>query len=233
MRRPGQKTFEKVPSARTRPLPVHGLERRDRRPLEAELAVGVVLDDPDVVLLDDLHELAAALERPGAPRRVLEVRDDVDRLRVRVGAQRLFEGGGVHPVVVGRHLDPARADDVPGGDRAEVGRALAEDDVPLVEEELARQVEALLRAGRDEDLVGGDVRVPGRSSSARRSSGEAAGGPRSSSTGGPASRPPRRPSASPRRASSPGRARAPGVLRRRRSPRAAGSPSGSRGSRTP
>ena len=128
-------------------------QRRGRRPLEAELAVRVVLDHHEPVAGRDVEQGAAPLQAPGAPGRVLEVGHDVDELRpARAGAA--LELLGDHALVVGGDLDEARLVGLEGVDGADVGGALAQHLVALVEEELAGQVEALLRAGGDDDLRG-------------------------------------------------------------------------------
>ena len=106
----------------------------------------------------DLHERLPPGERPGAAGRVLEVGDRVDEAGALLAREEGVERLRQHPVVVGRDLDEARPVGAQGVDRPEVGRALAEHDIALVEEDLAREVEALLRAARDQHLV----RVDGR-----------------------------------------------------------------------
>lgn len=66
----------------------------------AQSAIGIVLDDQQVVLMGDVDELFAPFERQGAARWVLEVRDDVEKAEVFFGRQ-LRHGFGDHPVVVG------------------------------------------------------------------------------------------------------------------------------------
>jgi hypothetical protein len=65
-----------------------------------------------------------------------------------------------HPVVVHRHaadLGLVRRERLQGAD---VGRALGDDDVAGIEERLAEQIERLLSAGGDRDVVGRASRTP-------------------------------------------------------------------------
>ena len=133
-------------------------ERRDRRQrlaVEAELGVRCVLDHRHIETACKLGEFAAAFDRPTAPARVLEIRHDVDELDPIHRIETRFELRRHHAVVIGRHLDEGRPVGAKGADGAEVGRALAEDNVALVEKDLAGQVEGLLRTADDEHLVGG------------------------------------------------------------------------------
>ena len=80
--------------------------------------------------------------------------------RVEVGEQ-LLEQVDPHPVVV--HLDLAGVGLVGAEDRdrARVGRALGDDDVAGVDQRLADQIERLLAAGGDDDVLGVGAHVLG------------------------------------------------------------------------
>ena len=98
----------------------------------------------------------APLQAPGATARVLEVGHDVEELRATAAGDAALQLVGDHALVVGRHLDEARAVGPEGVDGSQVGGALAQHLVVVVEEDLAGQVEPLLRAGGDQDLGGLD-----------------------------------------------------------------------------
>ena len=68
-------------------LGVHRLECGQELALEAQLAVGVILDNGNLILVHDLHESLAALKRPCASAGVLEIGDDVDHLHVFGGGE--------------------------------------------------------------------------------------------------------------------------------------------------
>ena len=134
-------------------LGVHALECGQVLALEAELAVGVIFNNGNLVLVYDLHELLAALQRPGAAGGVLEVGDDVDHLDVLGGCKNLLELFHDHAVAVGGDSNEVGLAGLECVECAEVGRALDDDDVALVAEHACRVVQTLLRAGGNEDVV--------------------------------------------------------------------------------
>ena len=102
----------------------------------------------------DLDDPRAALGGQRVPGRVLVVRDQVQKLRQRLrrgerGLQRL--GNDAVRVRLDRQI--ARLARVEGLDRAEVRGVLERHDVARVEEHPAVQVETLLRAAGDDDVV--------------------------------------------------------------------------------
>jgi hypothetical protein len=86
---------------------VERVEGRQVVALVAQLAVGGVLDDEEIVFRRELHDALAALEAQGDAGGVLEVGDEVEELVVLlVGAEFLEEGleeVDVDAVVVDRH----------------------------------------------------------------------------------------------------------------------------------
>ena len=76
--------------------------RLQRLALEGELAVGVVLEEPEAVLGGELDQAHALLGREGAAGRVVEVGDDVGELDRPLRESR-FEGRDVDPVGLQRH----------------------------------------------------------------------------------------------------------------------------------
>ena len=71
------------------PRAVHRQHRLERLAFEGELAVGVVLEDPEVVLGGELDQPPALLHRERATGRVVGIGDDVDELDRPVGERRL------------------------------------------------------------------------------------------------------------------------------------------------
>ena len=99
------------------------VQRRRRGARPAQETVGIVLDDHDVVLLGELEDALAALERHRGAARVLEVRDHVEeggRLALELGRQRI----GVDAVAVDRNADDVRARALEDQDAAIVGGRL-------------------------------------------------------------------------------------------------------------
>ena len=133
---------------------VHAAQRGQELALEAQVAVGVVLDRGDLILVDDLHELLAALKRHRAAGGILEVGDDVDELDVFGRGKHAVQLFHDHAVLVGGHLDKVGLILLEGVDRAEIGGAFQHDDVAGVEKQLADEVETLLAAGRQDQMIG-------------------------------------------------------------------------------
>ena len=134
-------------------LRVHALERRQILSLEAEVAVGIVLNGRDLIFGDDVHELLAALQRPGTPARVLEIRDDINELDILCRGKNLIQFLHDHAVFIGRNLDKVRLILTEGIDGAQIARALENDHIAGIQEELADKVKALLAAGGQNDLI--------------------------------------------------------------------------------
>jgi len=85
--------------------------------------------------------------------RIVEVRYEVDELWFATCDER-FELLDAHAIVVASHhleIDLVAAEDLKG---REVARVLHRDDIALIEQHLAHQIDALLRAGRDQQIVG-------------------------------------------------------------------------------
>ena len=97
--------------------------------LEGQLAVGVVLEDPEVVLGGELDQPHPLLGRERAAGRVVEVGNDVGELD-RPLCQRGFEGGDVEPVVLERDRHQLDPEPLQHQQRAVVGRLLDHHPVP-------------------------------------------------------------------------------------------------------
>ena len=127
-------------------LGVHRLECGQELALEAQLAVGVILDNGNLILVHDLHESLAALKRPCASAGVLEIGDDVDHLHVFGGGEDAVKLLHYHAAVVSRDFDELRLAGLERADSAEVGRAFHHDHVAGVQEEARAVVQTLLAA---------------------------------------------------------------------------------------
>ena len=125
--------------------------------VEAEQTVGVVLDDQDVLAQADLGDDRAAFGGQRDAGGVVVVRNDVDELdRAARGAHvadRLRQGLGNDAVLVHRHVHDVRLACAEHTQRAHVGGGLGEDDVAGIHEELRHEVEGLLAARRDHNVV--------------------------------------------------------------------------------
>ena len=131
-----------------------------RLALEGQLAVGVVLEDPEPVLGGELDQPRPLLGRERAAGRVVGVGDDVDELDRPLGERRL-QCPEVEPVGLQRHrhqLGPELAQEQQG---AVVGRLLDDDPVAGADEVAEQHRAGLQRAVGDHHLRGS--RSPWRS----------------------------------------------------------------------
>ena len=103
-------------------LVVHGLEGRDILAAEAEFAVGVVLEDHHAVLHAQLVDRLAAGEAHSLAARILERRNDVEQLDVRLGPECMLQPVQLHALFIHLHADDVRAVDAHGVDAADEGR---------------------------------------------------------------------------------------------------------------
>ena len=107
----------------TLPGPVEREHRLQRLALEGQLAVGVVLEDPEVVLGGELDQALPLLGRERAAGRVVGVGDDVGELDRALGQRRL-ERADVEPVGLQRDRHQLDAELLQEQQRAVVGRLL-------------------------------------------------------------------------------------------------------------
>ena len=129
--------------------PLHGGQRPAG---EAELAVVVVFKDGGVVLFGPRQQLQAALQAHRHAGRVLVAGSDVDEAAAAEVGLPWSRAFGVET-----HGDDARARRLEDRVGALVAGVLHEDLVGGVDEEARGEVQALLHAGDDHDLLGGAV----------------------------------------------------------------------------
>ena len=132
---------------------VHGDERIDLFPFEAEIAVRIIFDHRDLILRRESHESLTAFQRPTDARGVLVIRDDIDEFHTIRRFEELLQFFRDHAFAVRGDFHEFRLIQLERVDRAQVGRAFDEDDVILVEEDTADDVEALLRTGGDDHIL--------------------------------------------------------------------------------
>ena len=140
------------------PLVVHRAHRRDRLGVEAEQPVRVVLDDQQVGLLRDLQHPGPPLQGLGDAGRVVEVGDRVEELGLLAGraqrGHRLAERDRVETVLVHGHVHDLALVGPEHAERTDVAGGLAQHHVARVAEDPGDQVETLLGADGDGDVVG-------------------------------------------------------------------------------
>jgi len=130
---------------------------------EAQLAVGVVLEDQGVVLVGQGDQLLAATTRHGRPRGILEVHDGIDELAALALAPKLLQllsrHLGDHALVVHGHIEHASPVAADGGQRARESRRLGEDGVAHVHESAEGQRQRMTRAVGHDHIIRRDLEV--------------------------------------------------------------------------
>jgi len=122
------------------PLAIQGFQRRHTVPFVAEIRVGIILENGDLVALGQLQQMVSALEAHDRTGWILVGRQCVDQLR----SLALEDSGqdiGAHAVRIGGHPDElgtGRTKDLQGAD---IGRILDHDRVPRIEKNSRRQVQ--------------------------------------------------------------------------------------------
>ena len=133
-----------------------GTERRKLFAFEEKLAVGVVLDHEQVVLVRDLDDLVPPFERQRDACRVLEVRHEIQECRLLL-AQGILQRVRPDAVLVGRDRRDLGLEKPKSLERTEVAGVFGEDDPAFIEKELRKQFQCLLGALRDNDVVDGEA----------------------------------------------------------------------------
>ena len=129
---------------------VQPLQRRHGRPAEAELAVVVVFQHPGVVGAGGGQQLVAAGQRHDGPAGVLVRWRDVHQ----PGRVAVVVGPGGDAFAIHRHRVHGQAGGHEGFDRAPVGGVFDPHGVAVVGQQLGAQLQRLLGAAGDDDLVG-------------------------------------------------------------------------------
>ena len=134
-------------------LGIQGFQGRQDFALIAQLAIGVILNNGQVVLINNFHKCFTALHGPGTAGGVLEVRNYIDEFAVGSGCQNLVQLFGNQAAVIGGNFHKFRLVSVEGVQSAQVGRAFAEHNVAGVQEQLTNEVQALLGASGNQDII--------------------------------------------------------------------------------
>src|SRR6218665_3032653 len=126
------------------------------RGIEIQLAIGVVFDDQGLVPDGHLQHLPAARKAERGAAGVAEGGDQVHELGPVLGDE-LFQRPGVDAVGVCRRADQIGAVQAKALDGGQEGGAFDDDFVAGVDQRLAQQVQRLLAAGGDDQVLGADV----------------------------------------------------------------------------
>ena len=157
----GRQRFGKAAQVHDASVSIVGFDRphlgRRGRVLEIQVVVRVVLDDEDVAVGGPRQQPPALLEADQEARWILEVGHDIQRFHpAAVQTQPLvggFERVELDAVRLLRHADHLGLDVSKRRDRAGVGWQLDEHHVAGIEQDARNEIESLLRAGRDEQLL--------------------------------------------------------------------------------
>ena len=140
------------------PALIHREDGRHMLSVVAEVSVGIVLEDDEVVFLGDLEQLCAALFGERRSRRVLEVDDRIDEFYIMSVFAPLLDDlrqqVDAESVLVAWHGEEARAAVAHRVQRPRVRGALDDDRIAVVEQHGTEKVHPLLRTGGDQHLVG-------------------------------------------------------------------------------
>ena len=133
-------------------------QRGGRGCVKPQVAVGVVFDDGQARVGGGLGHGGAAGFGHGAARGVLEVGQQVHEAGgIGTAASLDAQVGGIHAFVVAGHADHGGLHRGVGLQRAQVGGGFDQDAAARVDQDFGHQIQALLRAGGDEHLVGADI----------------------------------------------------------------------------
>src|SRR5262245_9675805 len=132
---------------------VDRFERQGRRATVVEAAVEPVLYDRHLMAGRRLQEAPCRFRRHREPGRIVRARLAIEELR-RVALQEPLEQVGAGSGAVPRHAQELRAERPEDLHRARVRRLLDGDEVARIDQRAGDQVEPLLRAVDDEDLIG-------------------------------------------------------------------------------
>ena len=121
--------------------------------LEAQFAIGIVLNNRDLVLVDDIHELMTTIQIPSAAGGILEIGDDINHLHTLGGGQDLFQLFHDHAAVIGGNFNKGRLASLEGVDSAQIGGAFQQHHVAGVQEHTGGEIQTLLRTGGHQNVV--------------------------------------------------------------------------------
>src|SRR6185295_15888791 len=125
-----------------------------------ELAVGIVLDQERFAFLDRLDQPLTPLERQGCALRVLKVGNEVKQFWF--PGQVLFNFFDDEAILVRSQRDELSAERAPGEQESEVSGVFDEGGVAFIDESAADEIERLLTAGDNEDIVALDFETAAR-----------------------------------------------------------------------
>src|SRR5579863_3231828 len=118
----------------------------------AKLAVRIIFDNRDAVLVGQKDELVTASFGESDACRILKIRQNIHELRA--GAQAGVELLGEQAIVIDGHGNVLRSVHVEGLQRAQISGCFDEHAVAAIDKHLADQIQSLLGAGGNENVLG-------------------------------------------------------------------------------
>ena len=126
----------------------------DRIAVVAQLAVGIVLDDQEIVLVGERGEPLTSRPREHDARRIVVVGDDIDELGPQSGLESFGELVDIETVGVDGHPDQIGLGGAEHLASTDIAGVADDDGIAGVEQDAADEVERLLGPGGDEHRVG-------------------------------------------------------------------------------
>ena len=120
---------------------------------ETQLAIGVILNDGNFVLVDNLHELMTAIQIPGTAGGVLEIGDDIDHLDLLGGGQNLLQLFHNHAAIIGGNFNELGLASLESVHGAQIGGAFQQHHIAGVQEHAGGEIQTLLAAGGDQNMI--------------------------------------------------------------------------------
>ena len=132
---------------------IHRLDGGDILTAEAQLAVGVILQNDHAVLTAQLVHALSARKQRGDAHGVLECRNNIQQLDIRRGFELFLEHIGENTLSVAGNADGLCTVGAESVQRTDKAGVLAENDIALIAECFAGKLNALLTARHDDRIV--------------------------------------------------------------------------------
>ena len=148
----GREYFGECAEVHNQLLRIHTLERRKELTLKAEVAIRIIFNRRNLILVDDFHELFAAFQRPGASAGILKIRNNIDELNILSRSENPIQFLHDHTVFICRDFHKLGLVLPEGIDGAQIARAFQYNNITWIKEELSDKVQSLLAASSQDDL---------------------------------------------------------------------------------
>src|SRR6266487_2116165 len=123
--------------------------------LIAQLTVWIIFNNRNPIAIGQLDQFVASLQTESRAARVLEIRENINELRS--DAKRGFQFIHNHTILICTDGDVLRAIGVPGLQCTQIGWRFHYDVVAAVDEQPPDEIQRLLRAGSDQNVISRDL----------------------------------------------------------------------------